>query len=52
VFGAAAALLSGDLALSLVLLFVLGAQAAFSSPVKYALIPQHLATAELVDGNA
>src|SRR5712671_783490 len=26
--------------------------AAFSSPVKYALIPQHLATAELVDGNA
>jgi acyl-[acyl-carrier-protein]-phospholipid O-acyltransferase / long-chain-fatty-acid--[acyl-carrier-protein] ligase len=52
VFGAAAALLSGDLALSLVLLFVLGAQAAFSSPVKYSLIPQHLTTAELVDGNA
>src|SRR3984893_13581134 len=52
VFGAAAALLSGDLALSLVLLFVLGAQAAFSRPVKYALLPQHLATAELVDGNA
>src|SRR6266481_1178745 len=52
VFGAAAALLTGDLVLSLVLLFVLGAQAAFSSPVKYALIPQHLATAELVDGNA
>src|SRR5882757_36327 len=52
VFGAAAALLTGDLVLSLVLLFVLGTQAAFSSPVKYALIPQHLATAELVDGNA
>ena len=52
VFGAAAALLSGNLALSLVLLFVLGTQAAFSSPVKYALLPQHLATAELVDGNA
>jgi acyl-[acyl-carrier-protein]-phospholipid O-acyltransferase/long-chain-fatty-acid--[acyl-carrier-protein] ligase len=52
VFGAAAALLTGDLALSLVLLFVLGTQAAFSSPVKYALLPQHLATAELVDGNA
>jgi hypothetical protein len=31
---------------------VLGTQAAFSSPVKYALLPQHLATAELVDGNA
>src|SRR6266446_7784348 len=43
VFGAAAALLIGDLALSLVLLFLLGTQAAFSSPVKYALIPQHLA---------
>jgi acyl-[acyl-carrier-protein]-phospholipid O-acyltransferase/long-chain-fatty-acid--[acyl-carrier-protein] ligase len=52
VFGAAAALLTGDLALSLVLLFVLGTQAAFASPVKYALLPQHLATAELVDGNA
>src|SRR6266436_7959296 len=52
VFGAVAALLTGNLVLSLVLLFVLGAQAAFSSPVKYALIPQHLATAELVDGNA
>src|SRR6266446_1017675 len=52
VFGAAAALLSGDLVLSLALLFLLGTQAAFSSPVKYALLPQHLATTELVDGNA
>jgi acyl-[acyl-carrier-protein]-phospholipid O-acyltransferase/long-chain-fatty-acid--[acyl-carrier-protein] ligase len=52
VFGAAAALFSGSLPLSLALLFVLGTQAAFSSPVKYALIPQHLAAAELVDGNA
>src|ERR1700737_2901033 len=52
VFGAAAAFLTGHLRFSLVLLFVLGTQAAFSSPVKYALLPQHLATAELVDGNA
>jgi acyl-[acyl-carrier-protein]-phospholipid O-acyltransferase/long-chain-fatty-acid--[acyl-carrier-protein] ligase len=52
VLGAAAALVTGSLPLSLVLLFVLGTQAAFSSPVKYALLPQHLATAELVDGNA
>src|SRR5271155_804925 len=52
VFGAAAALVTGNLVLSMVLLFVLGTQAAFSSPVKYALLPQHLATAELVDGNA
>src|ERR1700746_734677 len=52
VLGAAAALVTGSWPLSLVLLFVLGTQAAFSSPVKYALLPQHLATAELVDGNA
>jgi acyl-[acyl-carrier-protein]-phospholipid O-acyltransferase/long-chain-fatty-acid--[acyl-carrier-protein] ligase len=52
VLGAAAALLTGNLALSMVLLIALGMQAAFSSPVKYALLPQHLATAELVDGNA
>src|SRR5215469_3614559 len=52
VFGAAAALLTGDLTLSLVMLFVLGTQAAFTSPIKYSLLPQHLATAELVDGNA
>ena len=52
VFGAAAALMTGNLAVAMALLFVLGTQAAFSSPVKYALLPQHLATAELVDGNA
>jgi acyl-[acyl-carrier-protein]-phospholipid O-acyltransferase/long-chain-fatty-acid--[acyl-carrier-protein] ligase len=52
VLGAGAALLTGNLALSLALLFVLGTQAAFSSPVKYALLPQHLAPTELVDGNA
>src|SRR5215475_2669040 len=52
VFGAAAALLSGGLALSFACLFVLGTQATFASPVKYSLLPQHLATEELVDGNA
>src|SRR5271165_715417 len=52
VFGAAAALLTGNLVLSLALLFVLGTQAALSSPVKYSLLPQHLETGELVDGNA
>jgi acyl-[acyl-carrier-protein]-phospholipid O-acyltransferase/long-chain-fatty-acid--[acyl-carrier-protein] ligase len=52
VFGAAAALLTDNLLLSLALLFVLGTQAAFSSPVKYVLIPQHLTETELVDGNA
>ncbi len=52
VLGSVAALLTGSLALCFVALFVLGAQAAFSSPVRYALLPQHLAPGELVDGNA
>lgn len=51
VLGAAAALLADSLALSFLTLFVLGTQAALSSPVRYALLPQHLATEELVDGN-
>src|SRR5207253_7480948 len=51
VLGAAAALLADSLALSFLSLFVLGTQAAFSSPVRYALLPQHLAPNELVDGN-
>jgi acyl-[acyl-carrier-protein]-phospholipid O-acyltransferase/long-chain-fatty-acid--[acyl-carrier-protein] ligase len=52
VLGAAAALFTDSLALSFLALFMLGAQAAFSSPVRYALLPQHLAAGELVDGNA
>jgi acyl-[acyl-carrier-protein]-phospholipid O-acyltransferase / long-chain-fatty-acid--[acyl-carrier-protein] ligase len=52
VVAAAAALFAGSLALCLLALFVLGAQATFSSPVRYALLPQHLAAAELVNGNA
>ncbi|MBV9198467.1 MAG: acyl-[ACP]--phospholipid O-acyltransferase, partial [Alphaproteobacteria bacterium] len=35
VFGAGAALLTDNLMLSLVMLFVLGTQAAFTSPIKY-----------------
>ena len=52
VLAAAAALLTDSLTLCFVALFALGAQATFSSPVRYALLPQHLASAELVDGNA
>jgi acyl-[acyl-carrier-protein]-phospholipid O-acyltransferase/long-chain-fatty-acid--[acyl-carrier-protein] ligase len=52
VLGSVAALLAGSLALCFVAVFMLGAQAAFSSPVRYALLPQHLAPGELVDGNA
>src|SRR5437764_11237757 len=52
VLAAGAALLAGSLLLCFVALFALGAQATFSSPVRYALLPQHLATDELVNGNA
>lgn len=34
------------------LLFCMGAQSTFFGPAKYALLPQHLATGELVSGNA
>ena len=34
------------------MLFLLGVQVTFSSPVRYALLPQHLRPDELVDGNA
>lgn len=52
VLAAGAALLAGSLWLCFVALFALGAQATFSSPVRYALLPQHLQPDELVDGNA
>src|SRR5215471_17026453 len=52
VLGSIAALLVGSLALCFVSVFMLGVQAAFSSPVRYALLPQQLAPDELVDGNA
>lgn len=34
------------------LLFAMGAQSAFFGPLKYAILPQHLASGELVAGNA
>ncbi len=52
VLAAIAALLADSLALCFLSLFALGAQATFSSPVRYALLPQHLAADELVGGNA
>ncbi|MGF1720289.1 MFS transporter [Vibrio kyushuensis] len=36
----------------LILLFLMGTQSAFFGPVKYALLPQHLKSDELVSGNA
>src|SRR5437763_11860963 len=52
VLAAIAALFTDSLALCFLSLFALGAQATFSSPVRYALLPQHLMADELVDGNA
>src|SRR5437870_5856943 len=52
VLAAVAALFTDSLALCLLALFALGAQATFSSPVRYALLPQHLLPDELIDGNA
>jgi 1-acyl-sn-glycerol-3-phosphate acyltransferase len=48
---AAAGLISQNLALLLVALFLLGTQSAFFGPVKYALLPQALGPHELVGGN-
>ncbi|WP_227369134.1 MFS transporter [Halomonas sp. M20] len=39
-------------ALLLALLFMMGTQSALFGPVKYAILPQHLASTELVRGNA
>ena len=49
---AALGLLSGDLKLLLVVLFLMGAQSAFFGPVKYSILPQILEPDELVGGNA
>ena len=49
---AAWALLAGHVPALLLVLFGLGVQAAFFSPLKYGLLPDHLREAELVRGNA
>ncbi|MDR3521213.1 MAG: MFS transporter [Acidocella sp.] len=48
---AAAGFLSGSIAALLAVLFGLGVQAAFFSPVKYGILPDLLSEAELVGGN-
>ena len=48
---ATAGFLTGSLPLLLVVLFGLGCQATFFSPLKYAILPTHLAETELVAGN-
>ncbi|MFI2812453.1 MULTISPECIES: MFS transporter [Microbulbifer] len=46
------ALVLGNNALCLLVLFLLGVQSAFFGPIKYAILPQHLRRSELVGGNA
>ena len=46
------ALLSENLWALFVLLFLMGAQSAFFGPLKYAILPEHLAPNELTQGNA
>lgn len=45
---AAAALLAGSVPLMLAALFLIGCQSAFFGPIKYAIIPQHVATDEVL----
>ena len=48
----AAAILSGSIVLSFMVLFALGTQSAFFGPSKYSILPQHLEDDELIGGNA
>lgn len=50
-FGSVSVLL-GNLPMMLVVLFAMGAQSALFGPVKYSILPLHLAERELVGGNA
>ncbi|MDK2776397.1 MAG: MFS transporter [Pseudomonadota bacterium] len=49
---AASAIVSGQIMLMMVLLFLMGLQSALFGPVKFALLPQQLHKDELVGGNA
>ncbi|GAC1344997.1 MAG: hypothetical protein NVSMB18_23800 [Acetobacteraceae bacterium] len=49
---AALGMVAVNLTLLLAVLFALGAQAAFFGPLKYGILPEHLASAELLRGNA
>jgi len=48
---ATAGFLTGNLAVLMVVLFGFGTQAAFFSPLKFGILPQHLAENELVEAN-
>lgn len=50
-FGAMA-VFSGSVTLMLAVLFLLGVQSTFFGPLKFSILPQHLAESELIGGNA
>ncbi len=50
--GGAAGFFLNSVPILLVVLFFMGTQSAFFGPAKYAILPQHLKTGELVSGNA
>ena len=43
---------TGNIAFSMMVLFLMGTQSAFFGPVKYAVLPQYLKSEELIGGNA
>jgi acyl-[acyl-carrier-protein]-phospholipid O-acyltransferase/long-chain-fatty-acid--[acyl-carrier-protein] ligase len=50
--GAAAGFYTGSIAILMAVLFLMGAQSAMFGPLKYSILPQHLATGELIGANA
>lgn len=52
IFLAAYGFLNHHFAILLICLFLMGLHSAFFGPVKYAILPQHLKTDELLEGNA
>jgi len=52
VIAGAIAVYSGSVVLMLIVLFLLGVQSTFFGPLKFSILPQHLAEEELIGGNA
>ena len=52
VIAGAIAVYSGSVVLMLMVLFLLGVQSTFFGPLKFSILPQHLASEELIGGNA
>lgn len=52
VIAGAIAVYSGSVVLMLLVLFLLGTQSTFFGPLKFSILPQHLAKEELIGGNA